>query len=236
MRLHVEVDGSGSPLALLNGARCTVRSWDRVVARLAEHFTVIRHDIRGTGRSEPGPSGEYTFENYAADLAEICTDLGFERIRLWGMAWGARVALVTAALYPDRVERLVLTDLGIDPADPQAQRAGVLEARRVREASGLVDQPKPEGAFDHGDPDAMAAAMGATKAHPDLMPFVERCVAPVLIATGDHDPNLDSSRRALGGFEKVGTPARLEVIDNAGHGVVFDRPDRVVDLALAHLL
>lgn len=236
MKLNVELDGSGPPLLLINGARCTVRSWDHVVDDLARHFTVVRHDIRGTGRSPAGPADQYTFENYCQDIGDICADHGFDRVSMWGMAWGARVALVTAALQPELVGRLVLSDLGIDPADPDAQRAGVLAARQMRAAAGLIDMPKPEGSFEHDDPDEMLRAMAATRLHHDLMPFVERVTAPTRLITGDHDPNLASSRRALAGFQHLAVATELEVVEHAGHGVLFDRPEVVVELALGHLL
>ena len=39
--LHVEEDGDGAPLVLVNGAFCCLRQWDRVVPSLAERFRVM---------------------------------------------------------------------------------------------------------------------------------------------------------------------------------------------------
>ena len=65
-------------------------------------------------------------------------------------------------------------------------------------------------------PQALAAA-----ARFNLPEAVTALTMPVLVATGDHDPNLASSRdlvdRALN--------ARLEVLENVGHGSVLQRPD-----------
>ena len=44
---------------------------------------------------------------------------------------------------------------------------------------------------------------------------------PVLVATGDHDPNLEYSREIV---ETV-PGARLVVMENVGHGSVLQRPD-----------
>ena len=63
------------------------------------------------------------------------------------------------------------------------------------------------------------------------MPFVERIAAPTLIATGDHDPNLVSSRRALGGL----TDGRLEVLPLTEHGSVLHRPAVVLEAVLPFL-
>lgn len=229
--LHVEVDGEGPALVLVNGAALTTRQWDGVIERLAAGHTVVRHDVRGTGSSSPGPPDQYTFEQYARDIVAVVDQLGLDEFDLWGMAWGARVALVTAAQYADRVRRLVLSDFSIDPADVDAQQRGAEEAKAVRAAAGIVDPPVPQGVRDHLDPDAMRAAMMAALLHPDLLPFVEQVRAPTLVATGDHDPNLASSRRALPAF----ATARLVELDVTGHGSVLHRPDVVTDVVLQFL-
>lgn len=216
---------------LVNGAWCTLRQWDAIVDPLAERFTVIRHDVRGTGTSTPGPDDENTFEHFSDDIAGLVSEVGFDGFDLWGMAWGSRVALVTAARHPDRVGRLVLTDLAIDPADVDAQKAGAESAKRARAAAGVEEVPKPAGAFDHADRKAAAGALAATFGHPDLMPFVQQVAAPTLIATGEYDPNLASSRRALEGF----ADARLEVLALTAHGSVLQRPDHTLGVVSAFL-
>ena len=230
--LHVEVDGDGPALVLINGAWCTVRQWDAVVDRLADHFTVIRHDVRGTGRSEPGPDADNTFEMYAADLIGLLDGRGIERAHVWGMAWGARVAVMMAATHPDRVDRLVLSDLGITPADIKAQKAGRAAAKEARAAAGITEVPPPPGSSDHVDRDAALAALNATMLHPDLMPYVERIGAPTLIATGEFDPNLESSRRALRGL----VDGQLDILPLTEHGSVLHRGDAVMATVLPFLL
>lgn len=232
-RLHVELDGQGPPLALLNGAFCTVRQWDRVIGTLAERFTVIRHDVRGTGRSRPGPDDENTFEHYADDLVALLDAHAGSGAgaALWGMAWGARVALVAAARHPDRFGPVVLSDLAIDPADPDAQKAGAAAAKAARAAAGIPEVARPDGTHDHDDPDATARALAATRLHPDLGPFCAEVAAPTLVATGEHDPNLTSSRRAAA----LLPDARLEVLAHTGHGSVLQRPDLVLDVVLPFL-
>ena len=231
VELHTEVDGSGPALLLVNGAWCNVGQWEPVLPELVSRFTVIRHDVRGTGRSAPGPAEENTFEHYAQDLLGVARAEGFQTFSLWGMAWGARIALVTAALHPEAVERLVLSDLGIDPADPDAQRAGVAVAKAARARAGIPEVDRPPSAFDHDDREAAARTLAATHLHPDLFPFVERVVAPTLIATGEFDPNLASSQRALAGLRE----GRLIELPLTEHGSVLRRPGTVVDAVLPFL-
>ncbi len=231
--LNARVDGEGPPLLLFNGAYCTVHQWDLVVPGLAEHFTVIRHDIRGSGQSSGGERDRYTFEQYAADAVALLDHTGASGpAHVWGMAWGARVALMVAARHRERVARVVLSDLGIDPADVEAQKAGYVAAREARAEAGIAEVAKPSGFNTHRDVKAARRAMAATALHPDLMPVVRAVKQPVLIATGEHDPNMASSRRALGGLDD----GRLEVLPLTGHGSVLQRPDLVLARVLPFLL
>lgn len=229
VELHGEVDGpiDAPALLLINGAFCTVRSWDLAMPVLEGSFRVVRHDVRGTGASSSGPPEGYTFEQYADDIVAVCDHLQLERPHLWGMAWGARVALVTAATFGARFDSVLLSDLAIDPADEDAQRQGVATAKAARADAGIAEVPKPPGWNDHQSVDEARLALAATTHHTDLMPFVQRVSNRVLIATGDHDPNLVSSRRALGGFANV----RLEVLEHTAHGAVLQHPVKMAELA-----
>jgi pimeloyl-ACP methyl ester carboxylesterase len=231
VELNVEVDGEGPAVVLINGAFCTLRQWDLVVADLADEFRLIRHDIRGAGQSGPGPDDAYSFERYADDIVAVLDELGEETAVVWGMAWGSRVALVAAARHPDRFTQVVLGDLGIDPADTDAQKAGAQAAKAARAEAGIEEIPRPDGWRDHADFDSAAKAMRVTLDRPDLFPVVEEVTQPTLIATGEHDPNMASSERALGGL----ADGRLEVLPLTGHGSVMQRPHIVAEVVSAFL-
>ena len=64
------------------------------------------------------------------------------------------------------------------------------------------------------------ASLGAARSF-DLPAAVARLGMPVLVATGDHDPNLASSRRIVA----AAPDASLVVMKNVGHGSVLQRPD-----------
>jgi len=153
VELHVRVDGAGPDLVLVNGAFCSLRQWDGVIDALASRHRVIRLDVRGTGRSGAGPADGYTFERYADDIAEIAATVGADSFAtvgadsfsLWGLAWGARVALVAAARHAARVDRLVLSDFAVDPADLDAQLRGMQTAKEARAAQGIEEVAPPAG-------------------------------------------------------------------------------------------
>src|SRR4051794_30368683 len=73
---------------------------------LSSSRTLVLVDPRGTGGSDRAP--EYSLDGYAADLEQLRTHLGLERIDLLGFSHGAVVAIHYAARYPDGLGRLVL--------------------------------------------------------------------------------------------------------------------------------
>ncbi|MHC1782400.1 MAG: alpha/beta fold hydrolase [Anaerolineaceae bacterium] len=52
-RLYYETAGKGTPLILSHAAFLDSRMFDAIWEPLAEHFRVIRYDMRGFGKSSP---------------------------------------------------------------------------------------------------------------------------------------------------------------------------------------
>lgn len=102
---------SGPATLLLHGFPDDARSWSTVAEGLAgAGQQVIAPYLRGFGPTRwldeatprSGQLGALT-----TDVLELADALGLERFTLVGHDWGARAAQSVAALYPERVERLV---------------------------------------------------------------------------------------------------------------------------------
>lgn len=240
--LEVEMRGrQGAPPVLCwNGANCTLRQWDVVVERLGNDFRFITFDVRGTGRSSTVSGAEwadvdqYTFEQYAKDANVLLDEIGFETVLSWGTAWGSRAALVHASLHPERVSALALFDASVTAADPAAQRDGYRRALERQVAAGIAKFERPDGYNHHLDPTTVSLALAATT-KADLPTFVAGLTMPLLVAAGDHDPNLISSRQLVGVVES----AELVEMSDVGHGSVLQRPDLTSEIfarfAAAHI-
>ena len=230
-QLNVEVDGSvGAPAVLFwNGAGCTLHMWDLVVPELVDHFRLIRFDVRGTGGSGPtaDPVTQYTFEQYSDDANRILDAHAVDQCHIWSMAWGTRAAIAYCAMDPERVTSASLYDASIGRADVEAQRSGAQRARDLQAESGGDPFPMPRGWNSHLNPEEVSKALAAA-AKFDLREAVSDLDMPVLIATGDHDPNLGSSREIV----SMIPGARLIVFENVGHGSVLQRPDLAVETFL----
>jgi proline-specific peptidase len=79
------------------------------LAGLADTFTLILLDPRGTAESEPPEDpGAYTTADYVSDVEDVRRHLGEEQIDVLGHSHGGVVAIAYAAAHPDRVRRLVV--------------------------------------------------------------------------------------------------------------------------------
>lgn len=110
---HHQVTGpeTGPKLVFLHGVMGFAANWRSIAKAFESEFEVLAFDQRGHGRSFQPPIG-YAPENYAADLLEIVDELGWSKIHLVGHSMGGRNALQFAVDHADRVERLVIEDIG----------------------------------------------------------------------------------------------------------------------------
>jgi len=117
--IYVRSAGSGPVVVLIHGYAETSDSWAPLAAALEKSYTVIVPDLRGIGRSSR-PDGGYDKKTQAADIRAVVTTLGYDHAAVVSHDIGIMVAYAYAALYPDKVDRLVVMDAplpGIAPWD-----------------------------------------------------------------------------------------------------------------------
>lgn len=98
--------------------------------RLADEYRVVVFDARGSGQSEG--KGEYSHEQWAADIDGLREWVGAETIVMAGGSYGGFMTMEYALRYPDRVEALVLRDTSADNANAHLARENALASGRVR--------------------------------------------------------------------------------------------------------
>jgi pimeloyl-ACP methyl ester carboxylesterase len=98
--LSFDVTGTGPLLVLIHGITEDRRSWDPVLAPLAEHARVLRVDLRGHGQSST--AADYHPASYAADVHAVVEQVaGADAVPLVvGHSLGGIVATAYAAEYP----------------------------------------------------------------------------------------------------------------------------------------
>lgn len=105
--INYEQQGSGEPLILIPYLAADNACYAFQVAEYSRHFTCISLDLRGAGLSDK-PSGPYSTELFADDVAAFMQALGIPRAHITGLSLGAAVGMHLAAKYPDKVKSLSL--------------------------------------------------------------------------------------------------------------------------------
>jgi len=109
-------DWSSSPerphLVLLHGLSGNAWAFAPFARRMRDRLHVMALDVRGHGDSAWASDGAYQFSDQAADLARFVDQLGLERFSLLGTSMGGMIALQYAGDHADRLERLVINDIG----------------------------------------------------------------------------------------------------------------------------
>ncbi len=133
LKLHyLDFGGAGPWLVCIHGLTANAHSFDALAPQLTSKYRVISIDVRGRGDSQWGPPAEYLPQNYVSDLAAMLDQLGATRVTLIGTSMGGIISMTYAGGYTDRVERLVINDIG-----PEIAPAGL-----TRIATYVGDAPE----------------------------------------------------------------------------------------------
>lgn len=106
--------GSGPPLLLLHGLLGYSFSWRFALPALVEKATVYAVDMPGVGFSDRPPNTYGSFGDHAERLLRFLDSVGVESCDLLGTSHGGAIAMMAAALAPERVRSLIL----VAPVNP----------------------------------------------------------------------------------------------------------------------
>lgn len=254
VRLHYFIGGDGPALLLIPGWPQTAYTWHKVMPELAKHFTVIAVDPRGLGESSRPPAG-YDTDNVARDLHELMQSLGHRTYRVVGHDVGMWIAYPLAALYPDEVERVVLSEAGIPGLDPQ--RSWHFAFNQLRDLPEALVEGKEDYyirwminsfAFRPADiaidecvrayskPDAMRAGFAYYRAIPQSAEQNRKHAQtplkmPVLTVGGEHSRGLGLKEM----MAPVASDVRAVMVPDSGHYPQEEAPEQMLEAMLPFL-
>ena len=264
VELLVRLDGDQSdpPVMILHGYLDNSESWGPVATLTARAgFRVVRVDHRGHGRStDVGDEAAYAFDRLCRDTLAVADELGIESFHLVGHSMGGYLAQMLAIRDAERLSSLVLVGCSPMPGSPDRPIAAHLRrfvgyrvgaGRLVRllapvltrrpfasspgrtrsELRASLDALGRSAAMQ--DPAAFVALGEQLQSHDDLRPFLPSIDLPTTVVVGDNEvAKLRAGCEALA----VGIPgAVLVVVDEAGHGVPMEQPERFAASLLEHL-
>jgi len=232
-------------VVLVPGFGMTHEAWDRQVRVLtgAGH-RVVAIDQRGHGRSDK-PLAGYDVARLSDDVLAVLDALAVETCALVGWSFGGQVCFRTAAVAPERVDRLVLVGSNAvrasrsetfpfgAPAEPTITAMIELEerdrfaARRTTIRSGFGTDPSP-AVLDWMTtqslqmPSWAAIACYHSMLGTDLVADIPAVTQPVLQVIGEDDP-VHSAKGARWLSERL-ADTRLVTIPDCGHYPMFEAP------------
>jgi pimeloyl-ACP methyl ester carboxylesterase len=108
--LNYATGGTGPAVVLLHGYPQTWYMWRKVMPALAEQYTVIAPDLRGSGGSDAPPTG-YDKASLAEDIHQLLLALGHVgEVSLVGHDIGGTVSYAYAAAHRDSIRRLTVIE------------------------------------------------------------------------------------------------------------------------------
>ncbi len=117
LMLAVHVWGPARPRATVfavHGLTANHTCWYPLAEALAAaDFRTVAWDLRGRGDSDKPATG-YSLAAHARDLLALMDHFGQPRAPVMGHSLGAHIGVWAAAHHPERVERLILLDGGLD--------------------------------------------------------------------------------------------------------------------------
>jgi pimeloyl-ACP methyl ester carboxylesterase len=254
VRIAYELRGHGEPLVLVHGLAYDRAGWGRLPELLAERFRVVLLDNRGVGESDV-PAGPYAVAQMAEDVVAVLDDAGIERTNLFGVSLGGYIAQELTLAHPERVEKLILvsTAPGGPKAHPMPQstqdvfaryptmdrEAGLrmfvensLGARGVRDLPDLAEEIF-QYRLGHAPTVDAWLAQATAGASFDSFDRLGAIAVPTLVIAGGADVVVDPRNAELLG--ELIPHARIEIVPDRGHLLVWEDSERVAELVTEFL-
>jgi len=248
INIAYDTRGSGPPLVLIMGYRLNSHAWPLgFIEALAQRFTVVFFDNRGTGASDK-PTFGYEISNMARDVCGLMDHLEIARTSVLGYSMGGATAQEFAPQFPERISGLILcaTTCG----GPRATYAPPSVVRVMRELDGL--RPKeiarriwkvtysPGYLQNHRElaEDQMRREIATpTPLHAADLQFqafaefdcskaLTTIQAPTLVLTGDLDQLVSPQNSKL--IASLIPRASLIIIPGCGHRMMWEATDECV--------
>ncbi len=242
MKLHYQDSGEGHPLIIIHGLFGSADNWRSMAKYFSRFYRVISVDLRNHGRSPHNDTQD--FASMAADIEQLCGDLGLHKVHVLGHSLGGKVAMQFAAEQPAWVEKLVVVD--ISPRRYFSEHTPLMDAMLALDLKKLdsraaVDEVLAEKVTDKSVRQFLLMNLQSGDEGlywrinlPALKANYQHLMAPVcehttvsansLFVYGSLSEYVNEEDRAL--ISKQFPHARFQAIEKAGHWVHAERPQQ----------
>ena len=256
--LHYVRGGNGPPVLLIHGFPQDWFEYQRIMPRLAKHFTVVAVDLRGIGGSKATPGG-YDAANLAEDIQQLLTALKLKQAYIVGHDIGGQVAYALLRRHPQDLRGVMILDSTIpgiagwdeSMSGPGVWHVGFMQAPGLAEKIVAGRQAAYLGYFfgfskftpaeqahyleAYSTTAQLHAAFEIYRAFPANVKFNaaqhEPNEVPLFLAAGEKSPFAPLEAKMAEGLRANGfTHVETGVIAGAVHYDVQDQPDATAAL------
>lgn len=241
---YLRTGGAKPPLVLLHGLTGNGACWSPLARSLEGEFDVVMPDARGHGKSSAPLDGSqrngYRYDDHASDVLCVIRGLGLSAPILLGHSMGGMTAAVAARQLGDGIRSVILVDPTL--LSPQRQRE-VYDSDVAGQHLRLLRLSKDEIIADararhpRRSPEIIELLAGArlqtrmnafevlTPPNPEYRQLVSEIRVPILLVIGDAGAVV--SIETAGELQALNPGLRVEQIQDAGHGLPYDQPERL---------
>jgi N-formylmaleamate deformylase len=243
---YLRTGGSKPPLVLLHGLTGSGACWIPLARALQCEYDIVMPDARGHGNSSTPLTG-YRYENHANDVVGLIQELGLPGPVLLGHSMGGMTAAVVASQMATDIRGVILADPTFLSAQRQREvhESDVVEQHRRILSLGKdamlaqLRERHPHRALEFIELIAEArlqTRIGAfdvlTPPSPDYQELVSAICAPILLVVGDNGVvSLETARE----LQNLNPRLQVEPIQDAGHGLPYDQPNRFIGVVKCFL-
>ncbi|HUJ57551.1 MAG TPA: alpha/beta hydrolase [Kofleriaceae bacterium] len=243
---YLRTGGAKPPVVLLHGLTGSGATWTPLARALERDFDVIMPDARGHGGSSSPPHG-HRYDDHASDVAGLIRGLELSRPVVLGHSMGGLVAALVASRRAAILRGLVLVDPTFLTAERQRE---VRDSDVVEQHRRILGLPRSDlvaeirARHPHRSPEIaelladarQQARLGAfdvlASPDPNHRELVSAIDIPSLLVIGDRPVvtlEMASELRTLN------PRVRIAQIQDAGHGLPFDQPERLAAVVASFL-
>jgi len=235
---YTRTGGNKPPLILLHGLTANGACWTALAHAAEGEYDVVMPDARGHGKSSV-PNHGYRYEEHANDIVGLIKTLKLSPPILIGHSMGGMTAAVVASRNPKLLRALILADPTF--LSPKAQReicdSDIYDQHRqilntsLDEVVAEAQIRRPGRSLETLELIARARLQTSMNAfyvlappNPDYMQLVNAIDIPSLLVIGDTASVV--SPAVADELQGLNPRFQVEQIREAGHGVLYDQPER----------
>ena len=244
-RIHYQIVGQGPAVFLIHGFGENSSVWDKQIAFLQPHCSLIVPDLPGSGESSLLEGLEISIEDYAEIVIQILINENIQRAIFLGHSMGGYIALAVVEKYPERIIAfgLIHSTAFADSEDKKNTRLKSIEFIKNNGSHSFLKNTIPnlfsdnfkknnnevlELVIDAGksiSSHSLIQYLSAMMRRPDRTHVLKQSTVPVLFIIGEQDvaAPLDDLRKQI----HLPKQPYIHILENVGHMGMLEATEEV---------